>query len=148
MKVLTVCLGNICRSPLAHGILRAKAEGLGWEIDSAGTSGYHEGDTPDHRSVAIARKHGLNISDIISRKFEIDDFKNFDLIYVMDQSNYDNVMTLAVTEDDRRKVKLILNEVTPGMNNIVPDPYFGDLGFENVYQMLNEATDLIIENHE
>jgi len=149
MKILMVCLGNICRSPLAHGILRAKAEGLGWEIDSAGTSAYHEGETPDPRSVAIARKHNLNIRDIASREFTTNDFNNFDLIYVMDQSNYNNVVALAKNKDQVNKVKLILNEVSPGENKEVPDPYFGgDNGFENVYQMLNEATDLIIKKHE
>ncbi len=149
MKVLMVCLGNICRSPLAHGILREKSKKLGWEIDSAGTSAYHAGDTPDFRSVAIARKHGLNIRDIISREFVIEDFDNFDLIYAMDQSNYNNVLELARNDADKEKVNLILNEINPNQNNQVPDPYFGgDNGFEEVYQMLNKATDLIIENHD
>ena len=148
MKVLMVCLGNICRSPLAHGILRDKTSQLNWEIDSAGTSAFHEGDGPDPRSVAIARKHGINIRDLVARNFEVNDFDVFDLIYVMDQSNHKNVIALARNDDDHKKVKLILNEIDSTSNAEVPDPYYGgDHGFENVYQMLDEATDVIVKKY-
>jgi protein-tyrosine phosphatase len=148
MRVLMVCLGNICRSPLAHGILRDKTSALGWEIDSAGTSAMHEGEGPDPRSVAIARKHGLSIRDLVARGFDVSDFDRFDIIYVMDQSNFKNVISLARNVEDQKKVKLILNEVDELSNAEVPDPYYGgDHGFENVYQMLNEATDVIVNKY-
>ena len=148
MKVLMVCLGNICRSPLAHGILRDKTESLNWEIDSAGTSAFHAGEGPDPRSVAIARKHHVNIRSLISRNFQIEDFDNFDLIYAMDRSNFNNIIALARSEDDKKKVLLILNEIDPFANNEVPDPYYGgDQGFENVYQMLDKATNKIVEKY-
>lgn len=146
MKILMVCLGNICRSPLAEGILREKAQDLDVETDSAGTSSYHVDEAPDLRSIQIARKYAINISDLRGRQFTTDDFDNFDKIYVMDQSNYQNVLRLARNDEDRAKVDLILNEIMPGSNSEVPDPYYGgDQGFENVYRMLDEATDKIIE---
>jgi protein-tyrosine phosphatase len=148
MKVLMVCLGNICRSPLAHGILRDKTSQLNWEIDSAGTSAFHEGEGPDPRSVAIGRKHGVSIRDLVARNFAVSDFDQFDMIYVMDQSNYGNVISLARNEEDKEKVKLILNEIDPSSNAEVPDPYYGgDQGFENVFQMLDEATDVIVKKY-
>jgi protein-tyrosine phosphatase len=148
MKILMVCLGNICRSPLAHGILRNKATQLNWEVDSAGTSAFHEGEGPDPRSVAIARRHGLSIRDLVARNFEVSDFDRFDTIYVMDQSNYKNVIALARNDEDKNKVKLILNEIDSSSNAEVPDPYYGgDHGFENVYQMLDEATDVIVKKY-
>ena len=148
MKVLMVCLGNICRSPLAHGILREKTSELGWQVDSAGTIGYHAGESPDPRSVATARKHGIRINDLVSRKMEPEDFDAYDRIYVMDRSNYENVMALARNDEDRKKVEMILNEVNPGANYEVPDPYYGgEHGFENVYRMLDEATDVIVEKY-
>jgi protein-tyrosine phosphatase len=148
MKVLMVCLGNICRSPLAHGILRDKTSHLKWEIDSAGTSAFHEGEGPDPRSVAIGRKYGVSIRDLVARNFEVNDFDLFDAIYVMDQANYNNVISLARTEDDKEKVKLILNELESSSNAEVPDPYYGgDQGFENVFQMLDEATDVILKKY-
>lgn len=148
MKVLMVCLGNICRSPLAHGILRDKTSQLNWEVDSAGTSAFHEGEGPDPRSVAIARKYGVNIRDLVARNFEVNDFDTFDKIYVMDQSNYTNVISLARNSEDKEKVKLILNEIDGSANTEVPDPYYGgDQGFETVYHMLDEATDVIVKKH-
>lgn len=143
-RVLMVCLGNICRSPLAEGILKSKVYSHKTFVDSAGTGAYHVGDKPDKRSIAVANKHGIDISDQKARKFSIKDFDNFDLIYVMDQSNYDNVIALAKDEADKTKVRLILNEVFPGEDLDVPDPYHGgDFGFKNAYNMLNEACDLI-----
>ncbi len=144
-----VCLGNICRSPLAHGILEAKIaeHGLEWTVDSAGTSGWHSGSCPDGRSVAVAQKYGLDISGQCSRKFTYHDFENFDVIYVMDRSNYANVLSLAETEEERAKVKIILNEIYPGQNKEVPDPYYDDNGFEEVYDMLERACEAIVRKY-
>ncbi len=139
-----VCLGNICRSPLAEGIMRSKLTNDGFLIDSAGTANYHVGSSPDKRSVSIAKKYGLDISRLKGRQFKVLDFDAFDLIYVMDESNFNDVIGLARNDGDIAKVKLILNEVYPNQNYSVPDPYFGgDEGFENVYKMLNEACDMI-----
>jgi len=139
-----VCLGNICRSPLAEGILRSKVFSHKTFIDSAGTGGYHIGALPDKRSISIASVNGIDINDQKARKFVVQDFDQFDLIYVMDQSNYRNVTDLARNEQDVSKVKLILNEVFPGEDLDVPDPYYGgEFGFKNVYNMLNEACDVI-----
>ena len=146
MRILMVCLGNICRSPLAEGILREKTKDLNVHTDSAGTSAYHVDEAPDLRSIQIARTYNINISDLRGRQFSVDDFDNFDKIYVMDRSNYNNVLQLARNEEDRAKVDLILNEIEPNSNAEVPDPYYGgDQGFENVYKMLDVATDNILE---
>ena len=142
-KILMVCLGNICRSPLAEGILKSKLSN-NYIVDSAGTANYHVDSPPDTRSVAVARKHGLDISMLKGRQFIISDFDKFELIYVMDQSNFQNVIKLARNDQDVAKVKQILNEVNPNKNYEVPDPYYGgDNGFENVYQMLDEACSVI-----
>lgn len=141
-----VCLGNICRSPLAEGILREKVKDMNVEIDSAGTSSYHIDEAPDPRSIKQGRKYGINISDLRGRQFSPADFERFDKIYVMDESNYENVVKLASSDEDKAKVEYILNELEPGSNSPVPDPYFGgDNGFENVYQMLDKATDNIVQ---
>lgn len=143
MKILMVCLGNICRSPLAEGILQAKVSS-NIIVDSAGTSGHHQGELPDERSIEVAKKHGINITHQRSRKFTVLDFDEFDLIYTMDSSNYNNVVNLARNNKDAEKVKMILNEVHPNENINVPDPYYGgNDGFENVYKMLNEACNII-----
>lgn len=146
MKILMVCLGNICRSPLAEGLLREKVKELDVETDSAGTSAYHLDEAPDPRAIQSGRKHGVNISDLRGRQFTAEDFDTFDKIYVMDKSNYDNVMSLARNEQDKAKVDYLLNEIEPKSNSEVPDPYFGgDRGFENVYKLLDTATDRIVE---
>ena len=139
-KILMVCLGNICRSPLAEGILKSKLPATLFTVDSAGTASYHIGSAPDKRSIEVAKKYGINISNLKGRQFGVHDFDKFDLIYVMDESNYHNVVSLARNEEDKNKVKLILNEVYPNQNYSVPDPYYGgEQGFENVYKMLDEA---------
>lgn len=144
VKILMVCLGNICRSPLAEGILKAKLDPNNYLVDSAGTASYHIGRAPDPRAIAIAKKHNLDISNLKARQFIVNDFKRFDYIYAMDASNYQNILKLASNEIDKAKVKLILNESYPNQNNEVPDPYYGgDQGFKNVYTMLNEACAII-----
>lgn len=145
LKVLMVCLGNICRSPLAEGILRHKATEETIEVDSAGTSNYHIGEAPDPRSIAIAGKYGIDIRSQRGRQFQVSDFTEFDLIYAMDQSNYQHIVAMAPDETTRNKVHMILNELYPGENMDVPDPYYGgDQGFENVFRMLDLACDKIL----
>lgn len=148
MKVLMVCLGNICRSPLAQGILEYNARKLNKniEVDSAATSNFHVGDLPDPRSISTAYLHGIDITSQRGRQFNKSDFDTFDVIFVMDSSNYQNILVLAETEEHRKKVKLIMNEVEPGKNINVPDPYYGgDEGFEQVFQMLDKATNAFLE---
>jgi protein-tyrosine phosphatase len=139
-----VCLGNICRSPLAEGILRSKLSTNTIVVDSAGTGNYHIGKKPDLRAISIARKHALDISNLKARQFEVSDFDNFDHIYVMDESNYRNLIQLARNDQDKRKIKFIMDEVYPNQNYNVPDPYYGgNDGFESVFNMLDEACTLI-----
>src|SRR5699024_7612830 len=146
-KVLMVCLGNICRSPLAEGLLRAKVDPEKVIIDSAGTSDYHIDEQPDERMIAMAKDHGLDLTNLRGRQFTAADFKNYDHIYVMDQTNYDNVLKLADSPGDTRKVDLILNQIYPGDDMDVPDPYFGGTeGFKNVYKLLDKSTDIIAKN--
>ena len=143
-RILMVCLGNICRSPLAEGILRKKVSSDIVVIDSCGTGNYHIGDPPDKRSVAVAKKYDIDISNLRGRQFSTADFDAFDLIYVMDESNYENVTKLARSEDDINKVHFILNEVYPNQNYSVPDPYQGGTHqFESVFKMLDEACEVI-----
>ena len=148
MKILMVCLGNICRSPLAHGILekKIKENNIIAYVDSAGTGSWHAGEPPDHRSIETAANYGIDISQQKARQFTTNDFEEFDLIYVMDSSNYRDVSAKSIKPEHLLKVKLILNEIHPNENRPVPDPYYGGAaGFEKVYQMLDHATDLIIE---
>ena len=141
MKILMVCLGNICRSPLAHGILEhmAKEKNLNWQIDSAGTGNWHIGEQPDRRSIAIAKKYGVDISTQSCRQFLSNDFENFDLILVMDQNNLSDVISLATTDADFSKVRLFLK------NGVVPDPYHDDKQFDPVYQMIEKRCLELIE---
>lgn len=139
-----VCLGNICRSPLAEGILKSKVNAKMVQVDSAGTAGYHIGNLPDTRSIEVARNHGIDITDQRSRKFEVRDFDNLDEILVMDANNFQDVLSLARDNNDCQKVKMILNEIDPNTDSSVPDPYYGgEEGFESVFQMLDKACELL-----
>jgi protein-tyrosine phosphatase len=151
VKILMVCLGNICRSPLAEGILASKLP-KNFIVDSAGTGSWHVGHSPDKRSIAVAQKNGLCIDTQKGRQFKAVDFDEFDYIYVMDSSNYRDVIQLAKTPEHKNKVHLILNELFPDENVDVPDPYYGAVnGFDHVYQMLDEVAEIIatklIEKH-
>lgn len=150
MRILMVCLGNICRSPLAEGIMQRKIQdnNLDWVVDSAGTIGYHIDAQPDERSVYIAKKYGIDISAQRGRKFNYGDFELYDLILVMDSMNYQDILIQAISEEEKSKVQLIMNFASPGRNIAVPDPYYGgDDGFEKVYQMLVQACDGVIEKN-
>ena len=153
VKILMVCLGNICRSPLAEGILASKLPKGKFTVDSAGTGSWHIGRQPDERSIAVTKKNKINISTQKGRQFSVADFDAFDYIYVMDSSNYNDVVELAKTQDHRDKVQMILNDLFPNENVDVPDPYFGlPNGFEIVYNMLDEVCEVIskklIEKHQ
>ncbi|WP_276392713.1 low molecular weight protein-tyrosine-phosphatase [Eudoraea chungangensis] len=139
MKILMVCLGNICRSPLAEGILKSKLSKNRFYIDSAGTGGYHIGNRPDIRSIEIAKKNGIDISSQKCRQVKTKDFAAFDLIYAMDYSNYNHLIEMAPSIKDQAKVRLLLEE-TEGPIMEVPDPYYGGKdGFANVFQLIDEA---------
>ncbi len=146
MKILMVCLGNICRSPLAEGILKHKAreQGLDWTVDSAGTSAWHLGEPPDPRSVAVAQENGIDITDQRARQIRKADLEEFDLILAMDESNYRDILRLAPAAHSS-KVKMIRNFVEPGANLGVPDPYWDDNGFDRVFLMLDRACGRLIE---
>lgn len=135
-----VCLGNICRSPLAEGILKSKLDPTSYLVESAGTGGWHVGELPDPRSIAVARKFGIDITDQRGKQFSTYDFEIYDHIFVMDNSNFLDVIKRARSEDEKAKVQLILEEIFPGEGVDVPDPYYGgDQGFENVFKMLDDA---------
>lgn len=149
MKILMVCLGNICRSPLAEGILTHKVnqEGLDWDIQSAGTGAWHVGNPPDPRSVSEAKINGIDISQQRARKFVPDDYSEFDLIFAMDSNNYNDIVSEARSEADKSKVSLIMNMTQDGMNKSVPDPYWDDNGFSKVFGMLEVACTQIINKY-
>ena len=140
-----VCLGNICRSPLAEGILKHKTQNLDVFVDSAGTASYHVGNLPDSRSIEIANKNGIDLTDQRARQFSEKDFDDFDKIYAMDTNNYANIISLARNQSERDKVDVILNELNPKSYDSVPDPYYGiGDGFQIVYKMLDNACDAIV----
>ena len=135
MKILMVCLGNICRSPLAHGVIEqlVKERGLDWQVDSAGTGNWHIGQGPDRRSTREALKHGIDISNQICRQFRIRDFDDIDLIVVMDRSNRTDVLNLARNEQDKAKVIMLLGDKE------VPDPYHDDTQFAPVFNLVEQG---------
>lgn len=145
-KILMVCLGNICRSPLAEGILRSKLDADKFIIDSAGTGSWHAGEKPDPRTIKVAQKFKLDITSQRARQFTPQDFDEFDHIFVMDASNKENILKLASDDSHHTKVKLILNELFENENVDVPDPYQGDdRDFEHVYNLLDEACTIVAE---
>ncbi|MEE1898834.1 low molecular weight protein-tyrosine-phosphatase [Flavobacterium rakeshii] len=144
VKVLMVCLGNICRSPLAEGILQSKLPSDKFMVDSAGTGGWHTGELPDKRSIATARDRGLDITHQRARQFKVNDFTEFDHIFVMDTSNLKDVLKLAPNDKAKTKVSLMMDALHPGESINVPDPYYGGPeGFDNVYDMLDEACQIV-----
>jgi protein-tyrosine phosphatase len=150
MRILMVCLGNICRSPLAEGILRKRAAEAGWEVevDSAGTAGYHVGEPPHALSQKVARINGIDISGQKGRKFRKEDLRLFDRVYVMDSENYNDVRKIAGDQWDDRKVDLLLNELYPGENRAVPDPWYGtEEGFHDVFNMIDDASKNIVSKY-
>jgi len=142
-----VCLGNICRSPLAHGILQKKIseQNLDWTVDSAGTSSWHNGELPDSRSIEVAKINGIDITTQRSRQILKKDLEDFDLIIAMDSSNYNDILSLTSKEKQKQKVKLLLNYSNPNQNRGVPDPYYHG-GFQSVYDMIEEAVDALISS--
>lgn len=147
-SVLMVCLGNICRSPVADGLLRKKVKDLDIdvEVDSCGTAGYQIGESPDERSQANALENGLDISMLRARQLQVSDFDEYDMILCMDRSNLQNVLSISRSAVDEQKVSLILDRIHPGQENEVPDPYFGgDHGFQEVFDLLDKATDRIMD---
>lgn len=141
MKILMVCLGNICRSPMAHGILRnrIKEKGLDWEVDSAGTGHWHVGEAPDSRAAAVASAGDIDISDLRARQLEEDDFYEYDWILVMDDSNYKNALSIAPGDAKAHLQRLTDFHPDPKVNR-VPDPYL-EGGFEHVFQLVHTAVD-------
>jgi protein-tyrosine phosphatase len=145
MKILMVCLGNICRSPLAEGVLKhiAKQNNIDLTVDSCGTAAYHIDSKPDLRSIAVAKKYGINISDLKGRQFDLQDFNRFHRIYTMDRINYSDILKLAIREEDKAKVRMMLETLDGNLE--VTDPYYGgDEGFETVYKMLETACTNIV----
>ena len=146
IRILMVCLGNICRSPLAHGILGSKLPSEDFYVDSAGTGNFHIGYPPDERSIKVAKQNGIDISNQKCRQFKVSDFDQFDLIYVMDDSNFSTIVKLARNPNDISKIKLILETINQ-MTIEVPDPYYGDqTDFEIVFDLLDNACETISKN--
>jgi protein-tyrosine phosphatase len=150
MKILMVCLGNICRSPLAEGILKQKAmkAGLPWTIESAGTNGYHIGEPPHQLSQKVAKLNGIDIRDQRARRFTAEDFKKYDKIYAMSSDVIDEIKCISKNKFDGGKVDLLMNELKPGKNQDIPDPWYGpEPGYHQVYKMIDEASDAVIRNY-
>ena len=150
MRVLFVCLGNICRSPLAEGILRHKAHaaGLDWEVDSAGTNGYHTGEAPHHLSQKVARLNGIDISRQRARRFTAADFQHFDKIYALAGDVLDDMRRIAGKQFDASKAVLLMNEVHPGKDEDVPDPWYGtEPGYQDAYRLISIAADQIVSKY-
>ena len=148
MKILMVCLGNICRSPIADGLLRQKVneEHLDVEVDSAGTIGLHAGSAPDPRMIATAKNRGTDISFLKARQFTVADFEKFDVIFAMDKNNKRDILSLGKTTEDKQKVHLLLSGISDQEEANVPDPYYGtSKDFEHVYDLVDKATNTIIQ---
>jgi protein-tyrosine phosphatase len=151
MKILMVCLGNICRSPLAEGILQHRAwkAGLSWSVESAGTGAWHTGQQPHRLSIKVAKMNGVDISKQRARQFVKEDFLHYDLIYVMDSSNYVDVKHISGNLFDEQKIDLLMNELHPGENRGVPDPWYGEEdGYHKVYEMIDKACENIIRKYD
>ena len=151
MKILMVCLGNVCRSPLAQGILehKAKKAGLNWEIDSAGTNGYHNGEPPHRLSQKVALLNGIDICNQRSRQFVKEDFDRYDKIYAMAEDVIDDMKAITREKYDPSKVDLFLNELYPGKNMSVPDPWYGpEPGYHEVYKLIEKVCEKIISKYE
>ena len=149
MKILMVCLGNICRSPIAQGILSSKTKHLNVTVDSAGTAGYHIGNPPDRRSIEISERYNINLRNQRARQFTRADFDEFDIIYAMDTNNYAHLIALAKSQEEKEKIRMILNEREPGLFQSVPDPYYGGKnGFKEVYTLLEKACSKIVNQIE
>lgn len=147
MNILMVCLGNICRSPIAEGVLRRHCQerGLNWRVDSAGTAGYHVGEAPDRRAIACLRSKGIDISGLRARQLTRVDLDEFDLVLVMDQSNLRDVLRLCGTPAQRDKVRLLM-DYTDSPGSPVPDPYYGsERDFELVYALCDQACRALAE---
>ena len=147
MKILMVCLGNICRSPLAEGILQDKAfkAGLTWSIESSGTNSYHTGEPPHPLSQKVAKLNGIDISKQRAKRFTASDFDRYDKIYAMAKDVMEDMRRIAKNKYDESKVDLLMNELYPGKNRDVPDPYYGaEAGYHEVYKMIDEVCDTII----
>ncbi len=150
MRILMVCLGNICRSPLAEGILQHKAvkAGLQWRVESAGTGAWHAGEPPHHLSTKVAKLNGVDISNQRARQFVQEDFLNYDLIYVMDSSNFIDVKQMSGKLWNETKIDLLLNELHPGENRAVPVPWYGkEDGYHKVYELIDAACERIVQKH-
>lgn len=147
MKILMVCLGNICRSPLAEGILenKIKEKKLNWTVDSAGTGSWHVGEKPDYRSIKTAKKFGITIENQRARVLRKADLDEFDWIFAMDSQNQRDILALCQTQEQRNKVQLLLSFSNPSLGLNVPDPYYDDQAFEPVYYLLNNACNHLIQ---
>jgi protein-tyrosine phosphatase len=150
MKILMVCLGNICRSPLAEGILQNKAfrAGLSWSVESAGTDSYHTGEPPHPLSQKVAKLNGIDICSQRARRFVAEDFEVYDKIYALAGDVLSDIRRIAKKKMDETKVDLLMNELYPGMNMDVPDPYYGaEPGYHEVYKMIDKVCDAIIDKY-
>ncbi len=151
MKILMVCLGNICRSPLAEGILQQKInkKKLDWIVESAGTNGFHVAEPPHKLSQKVARLNGIDISHQQCRRFVKEDFESFDIIYAMASDIIEEMKSIGKEQYDNSKVKLILNESFPGENGDIPDPWYGkEPGYHTVFDLIDEACDAIVKNYD
>jgi protein-tyrosine phosphatase len=150
MKILMVCLGNICRSPLAEGILQQKAleAGLHWSVESAGTNGYHDGEPPHYLSIKVAKQNGIDISRQRSRRFTALDFEQYDKIYAMADDVLEDMKRIAKNYFNEQKVDLLLNELYPGKNKNIPDPWSGpESEYHDVFLLIEKACNQIIQQN-